>query len=223
MSRKSKRVYKHPDYVAIYRHTFKSPAWKALSVGARATYLELAANYNTKMMNAVYLSARTGAERLGASKNTVIKWLRELQHYGFIALVRSGSLGVYGYGLAQKFRLTDRPYGNTRATYDFQNWTGEIFDPEKQNPVPARGTPRTTERDIEKSVPANSLCPTGRDIETASDRPTQRDVTSLTSWEGGAGGMSELRSALREWTTPVLTEIRVQPRSATTQLRSYRK
>src|SRR5262249_22016716 len=109
MSRKNKKGYKHPDYIAIYRHTFKSAAWQALSVGARAVYLELASNYNTRRMNAVYLAARTGAERLGASKNTITKWLRELQHYGFIALVRGGSLGVEGYGLAQTFRLTIDP------------------------------------------------------------------------------------------------------------------
>src|SRR5262249_16264174 len=129
MSRKNKKGYKHPDYIAIYRHTFKSPAWQALSVGARATYLDLASNYNTKRMNAVYLSVRTGHDRLGASKNTVAKWLHELQHYGFIVLVSGGSLGVEGYGLAQTFRLTDRPYGNTRATYDFQNWDGVLFKP----------------------------------------------------------------------------------------------
>src|SRR5262245_27300154 len=105
----------------MYRHTFKSAAWKASSVGARATFMELAANYNTKMRNAAYLAARTGAKRLGVNKDTVTKWLRELQHYGFIVLVRGGSLGVEGYGLAQTFRLTDRPYGNTGATYDFQH------------------------------------------------------------------------------------------------------
>jgi hypothetical protein len=192
MSR-NKKGYKHPDYIAIYRHTFKSAAWQALSAGARAVYLELASNYNTKRMNAVYLAARTGAKRLGASKNTITKWLHELQHYGFIALVRGSSLGVEGYGLAQTFRLTDRPYGNTRATYDFQNWDGELFNPEptggrnwkpkksrqKQNPVPREGTPRPKGRDIENSGQQSSLCPKGRDIETDPHRPNGRDITSM--------------------------------------------
>jgi hypothetical protein len=35
-------------FVPIFRHTMKTPAWQALSVGGRATFLELKANYNTK-------------------------------------------------------------------------------------------------------------------------------------------------------------------------------
>jgi hypothetical protein len=227
MSRKNKKSYKHPDYIAIYRHTFKSAAWQALSVGARATYLELTSNYNTKRMNAVYLAARTGAKRLGAGKNTITKWLRELQHYGLIVLVQGGSLGVRGYALAQKFRLTDRPYGDTRATYDFQNWTGELFDPAKhmmseadkerrkrerpkQNPVPTAGTPRPYGRDIEKTGTLSSLCPYGRDIETAPDRPYGGDITSLTSCRGKRGPDEEpiKLTALMEWAPPTLTKIK---------------
>jgi hypothetical protein len=146
-----RKTYKHPDYVAIYRHTFKSPAWQALSVGARAAYLELASNYNTKRMNAVYLFARTSAERLGVNKKMIVKWLRELQHYGFIVLLHGGSLGVQGYGLAQTFRLTDRLYGNTRATYDFQigmancsiplRLAVEIGAQKNRTPYPRKGHP----------------------------------------------------------------------------------
>ena len=51
---------KLPPFVALFRHTIKSPAWKVTSVGARATFFELKANYNTKAQNAVYLAARTG-------------------------------------------------------------------------------------------------------------------------------------------------------------------
>jgi hypothetical protein len=125
-------------------------------------------------------------------------------HYGLIALVRGGSLGAEGYGLAQTFRLTDRPYGNTRATYDFQNWDGVLFETPKhvmteadkerrkrdrkkpaQNnfPVPTAGTPRPNGRDIEKTGSPSSLCPNGRDIEIDPDRPNGRDVTSLTSYQ----------------------------------------
>jgi hypothetical protein len=192
-----RKVKKQPDWISVYRLTFKSAAWQALSVGARAVYVELAANYNTRMENAVYLSVRTGAKRLGVSKTTVVKWLRELQHYGFIVLIRGGSLGIEGYGLAQTFRLTDRPYANSRPTFDFQNWTGELFEPakhtmteadkerrnrdrKKQNPVPAAGTPRTSGRDIVESGRASSLCTSGRDIETPPDRTSGRDTTSLT-------------------------------------------
>jgi hypothetical protein len=92
-----RKIRKQPPAVWLYRHTIKSAAWKASSVGARATYFVLASNYNTNMQNAVYLSARTGSKELGANKDTVTKWLRELEFYGFIALVQRGTIGVASY------------------------------------------------------------------------------------------------------------------------------
>jgi hypothetical protein len=192
-----RKVKKQPDWIAVYRMTFKSAAWQVLSVGARAVFVELAANYNTRMENAVYLSARTGAKRLGVDKKMTVKWLRELQHYGFIALVERGTIGVYGYGKATQYRLTDRPHAGKPPTHDFQNWTGEVFNPEpdggrnwrskksgqKQNPVPQEGTPRTPGRYIEKADQPNSLCTPGRDIETASACTPGRYITSLASSE----------------------------------------
>ena len=180
MSRKSKSR-KRPPYVALYRRTVKSAAWKALTVGARATFFALASNYNTNMQNAVYLSARTGAKELGVNKDTVTKWLRELDFYGFIALVQRGTIGVYGYGRATQYRLTDRPYAGSAPTYDFQNWTGEIFDYQKQNPVLMARTPRPKKTDIAKSGQPSSLCPKKPDIRTTGDRPKEPDITSLAS------------------------------------------
>ena len=105
----------------------------------------------------VHSSARTGAKELGASKNTVGKWLRELEHYGFVVKVRGAHLGSEGYGKAALYRLTDRWYAGQAPTYDCQNWSGELFEPKKQNPVPARGTPRPSQGDIRQSAkePAN--------------------------------------------------------------------
>lgn len=148
----------------IFRHTLKSAAWKALSVGARATFIALQTNHNSYAQNAVFISARTGAKELGASKNTVGKWLRELEHYGFVVKVRGAHLGSEGYGKAALYRLTDRWYAGQAPTYDCQNWSGELFEPKKQNPVPARGTPRPSQGDIRQSAkePANEqTVPTG--------------------------------------------------------------
>jgi hypothetical protein len=175
MSRKNKR--KQPDFVALYRHTIKSAAWRVLSAGARAAYILLASNYNTNMQNAVYPSARTGAKELGVNKDTVLKWLSELQFYGFIAMVQRGTIGIYGYGHAHRYRLTDRPYAGSPPTYDFQNWTGEIYDPQKQNPVRKRRTPRPKKPDIEKSSKQGSLCPKKADIGAASGCPKKPDIT----------------------------------------------
>jgi hypothetical protein len=212
----------------------KSAAWQALSVGARATYIELCANYNTNMQNAVYLSIRTGAEKLGADKKTVIRWLHELLHYGFIVMVERGTIGVYGYGRATQYRLTDRAYAGSAATYAFENWTGQLFNPEpdggrnwrpkKQKPGALEGPPRSTGRTIRKSGQPKSLWSTGRTIRTALDRSTGRTITSVASSQAlkadavGAGAAARqtepgiptgpmAMSGLKVWTTPVLTKI----------------
>jgi hypothetical protein len=189
MSRKSR---KQPPYVATYRHTVKTPAWKMLSVGARATLFALTYNYNTNMQNAVYLSARTGAKELNCDKKSVPRWLRELQHYGFIVMVRGSSLGVDGLGRAPHFRLTDRYYAGAPPTYDFQNWTGEIFDPQKHFPVPLMGTPRTADGDISKNrakPKKGNKCTADGDIATAGGCTADGDITSLASWERSGAGL----------------------------------
>jgi hypothetical protein len=107
---------KQPPFVAVYRLTMKSDAWRALSVGAKATFLELRKNYNTKAQNAVFLSARDGARELGVHRDTVCKWMHELEHYGFIVEVRGAHLGVTGTGKAAHYRLTDSPHAGTRPT-----------------------------------------------------------------------------------------------------------
>jgi hypothetical protein len=204
-----KNKNKQPAAVWLYRHTMKSDAWQALSVGARSTYVELAANYNTNMQNAVYLSIRTGAKKLNVDKKTVIRWLHELEHYGFIVMVQRGTIGVYGYGRATQYRLTDRPYAGSPPTFDFKNWTGEIFDPKKQNPGPLEGPHRSTGRTITKSVPANSLWSGGRTIRTAPDRSTGRTITSVASYEASkAGAVAEpALTGLLKWTTQTLAQI----------------
>jgi len=110
-------------------------AYEALSVGARCVLFELSRTYNSKAENAVFLSARAGAKRLGACKDTVCKWQRELEHYGFIAVVRGAHLDVEGVGKATLYRLTDRAYAGQPATREFEAWDGVLFDPKKQNPV----------------------------------------------------------------------------------------
>ena len=43
-------------------------------------------------------------------KDTVCKWMHELEHYGFIVEVRGAHLGVTGTGKAARYRLTDCPH-----------------------------------------------------------------------------------------------------------------
>jgi hypothetical protein len=210
MSQRYKK--KLAPFVALFRHTVKSAAWRALSVGARATFFALKTNYNTNAQNAVFLSARDGAKELGAGKNTVCRWLRELEHYGFIVAVQRAHLGVEGEGKCTLYRLTDCAYAGKPPTYDFQNWSGELFNPKpvggrnwqprKQNPVPQEGTPRTSGRDIRAGAQMTqnrNNRPSGRDIRTDADCPPGRDITSLTS--------SRLNSEPLVWSTPMVEEL----------------
>jgi len=121
---------RQPSFVAMYRHTMKSAAWKAMSVGARAVNILLTVNYNTRMQNSVYLSARTGSELLGGVRpNNVSRWLDENEHYGFIVKVRDAHLAGVGEGKAAHYRLTDRSYAGQSPTHDFEKWDGVLFAP----------------------------------------------------------------------------------------------
>jgi hypothetical protein len=210
MSQRYKK--KLAPFVALFRHTVKSAAWRALSVGARASFFALKTNYNTNAQNAVFLPARDGAKELNAAKETVCKWLHELEHYGFIVAVRRAHLGVEGEGKCTLYRLTDCAYAGKPPTYDFQNWSGEMFTPkprggrnwrpQKQNPVSSRRTPRLTGRDISAGAQMtqnrnNRLA--GRDIRTDADRMSGRDITSLTS--------SPPNSEPLSWSTPIVEEL----------------
>jgi hypothetical protein len=179
-----KRGQKLPPFTALFRHTTNSSAWAALSPGARAAFFELQSNYNTNRQNTVFLSARMGSKKLNAHKDTVTKWLHELEHYGFIVMVQGAHLGVHGTGKAAHYRLTDRPYAGNSPTYDFQNWDGVLFTHQKQNPVRLGRTPRPKKPDIRgeaEMVKSTQKRPTEPDVRNEHDRPTGQDIDSFTS------------------------------------------
>jgi len=203
MSRRSDKG-RLPPFVPLFRHTIKTAAWRALSVGARATFFTLKANYNTRAQNAVFLSARTGAKELGACKDTVCKWVHELEHYGFIVQVQGAHLGLSGTGKAAHYRLTDCPFAGQSPTYDFQNWDGVLYDHKKQNPVRRNRTPRPKISDIRagaETTPNGNKRPTETDIRTARECPKKPDITSLTT--------PRLRQCPGElvWSRPVVEEV----------------
>jgi hypothetical protein len=119
-------------YTKYYSDISKTPAWKALSYGARLLYLELqrqfieTANNNGK----IFLSTRDAADRLGASQRQVCTWYGELEHYGFIIQTQSGTLGPHGRAIL--WHLTDQAHGwldgkPIKATKDYLKWDGTPF------------------------------------------------------------------------------------------------
>jgi hypothetical protein len=74
-------------FVPLLKDTLKTPAWKALSYGARCLYVVLKWRYNKNLTNAVYVSTRIAAQELGAGRGNVRHWFCELEFYGFIIKV----------------------------------------------------------------------------------------------------------------------------------------
>ena len=111
--------------------TLDSPAWKAMSMGARGLYIALKRRV-PKGRNQAFLSQRDAAKELGLTRTPTRYHFDELQHYGFIVMVDAGCLGVNGKGKAPRWRLTE--LGVTRKasagdlfeppTNDFLKWNG---------------------------------------------------------------------------------------------------
>jgi hypothetical protein len=194
-----------PDFVPLIKSTLKTPAWRAMSHGARSLYVALKVRYNTRLQNGVYLSARTGAEELGSSKDYVARWHHELQHYGFIHVIegKEARLGSDGEGMAAHVRLTEHWYAGQPPTRDFERWDGTKFryqkKKQKQKPVPQTGDTPSRKLGTPKLVKAP---------DRAKERPTNwghkesrepvlqsGDITSLTT-------PSVLPSGLRGFTHP---------------------
>jgi hypothetical protein len=136
MSRDKGRL---PPFVPVLKDTVKTAAWKALSHGARSLYVTLKAKYNNKLQNAVYVSTRDAEEELGqySTRRNVMRWFRELQHYGFIVMVSAAHHGVNGQGKAPHWRLTEEWYLGKAPTRDFLSWDGIPFTEKRKRDAPS--------------------------------------------------------------------------------------
>jgi hypothetical protein len=175
-----------PDFVALYKATMKTLAWKVMSHGAKSLYVALKSRHNTNLQNAVFVSTRIAAKELGSNKDSITRWLQELQHYGFIVVITPGHLGVEGKGKAPRIRLTDCWYLGKPPTRDFEYWNGTKFRYEKkQNPVPKNGdsvSPKTgTVVSPRVGTLSHPSVPKSGDIQNGTPVPKTRDITSLTT------------------------------------------
>jgi hypothetical protein len=123
--------------------TWKSPAWRAMSHGAKVLYVSLKARYNFVHHNngRIYLSQRTAAAEIGSRFGQIARWFRELQHFGFIVQTKGGSLGLNGKGTAPHWRLTECGYMNDPPTRDFLRWNGQTFTDVKRRTWQKRKNP----------------------------------------------------------------------------------
>jgi hypothetical protein len=135
-----------PAFVPMFKETITSPAWRALSHGARSLFLALKFRYNSEHKNngKIYLSTRDAAAELGSNRDGIARWFRELQHYGFVVMTGAGCLGVDGRGKAPQWLLTELGHMGDPPTRDFLRWKGDPFPDrfrpsKKQNPGPESG------------------------------------------------------------------------------------
>jgi hypothetical protein len=136
-----------PPFVPLLKETLTSPAWRAMSHGARSLYVALKLRFSNNFKNngKIYLSQRNAARELGSGFEEITNWFRELQHYGFIVQTQAGCLGVNGKGLAPHWRLTECGYMAELPTRNFLKWDGTKFKRHrragrdgKRNPAPPR-------------------------------------------------------------------------------------
>lgn len=125
-----------PPFVPLDVEVMASPAWRAMSFGARWLYVHLKRRWSFKQQNngRLFLSQRDAQEEIGGNRDSISRWFRELQHYRFIVMTESGSLGVDGKGKAPHWRLTELPAPGGRngsttmlPTKDFLRWNGTKF------------------------------------------------------------------------------------------------
>jgi hypothetical protein len=123
-------------FVPLLIDTLDTPAWRAMSHGARSLYVALKRRYGHNIHNngRLFLSHRDAAEEIGSHRDEVGRWYRELQHYGFIVLQTAGVLGVEGRGQAPRWRLTELGYMRDPPTRDFLRWNGKRFKKTESRP-----------------------------------------------------------------------------------------
>jgi hypothetical protein len=125
-------------FVPLLKETLASPAWRAMSHGARSLYVSIKARYSSNLHNngRLYVTHRQAFRELGSGFEEISRWFRELQHYGFIVQTKGGYLGVEGNGKAPHWRITECGYMKDLPTRDFMRWDGRKFrGNKKQNPA----------------------------------------------------------------------------------------
>jgi hypothetical protein len=154
--RKDKDKGRLAPFVPIDKEMLRSPAWRAMSYGARCLYVHLKWRWSFKQRNNghIFLSQRDAQEEMGghAHRDSISRWFRELQHYGLIVMTNAGGLGVDGKGKAPHWRLTEAEWPGGRngdtwmlPTKEYLKWNGTKFQDDRgavlrtrKNRIPAR-------------------------------------------------------------------------------------
>jgi hypothetical protein len=185
MSKKFKGRIDGP-FVALMIDTIKTDAWKALSHGARSLYAVLRRRHNLTTQNAVFISTRDAEEELGqhSNRHSVMRWFRELQHYGFIVEVSPAHHGVNGHGKAPHYRLTEAWHVGKAPTRDFLAWDGTMFGEKQKRGARLLTAKNRIRGDTGVTTLANTVSPLVPEIVSTA---AQTGDTGVAMSEAGAG------------------------------------
>jgi hypothetical protein len=211
-------------FVALPKAIMATPAWRAMSFGARLLWLETRGWLRNDRLNngKQHLSCRDAAKAIGADKSAVARWFAENEHYGFLRKTAEGFLGSDGRGIAAKYRFTDLAHGTHPPTRDYEKWDGVLFEgrPKIQNPVRKKRTPRTQKADIRKGSNEGSVCTQKADIGQALKCTQKADISRLPYPSAEEGeliqGSSIVRAPVKagdvgSTPTPVASSLQVSP------------
>jgi hypothetical protein len=217
MSKRDKDKGRLAPFVALDRDMMMSPAWRALSMGARVLYLHLKRRWSFKSKNngRIFLSQRDAQKELGIrNRESIGRWFRELEHYGFIVQTDSGGLGVDGKGRAPHWRLTeaDAPGGRDGNTWmlptkDFNKWKGVKFKEDgrrknrfqKTESRPGKSSQGGQENPTRPGQENPPLCPDPgwKNLAIGKHPPGQENPAISSSTTCSAGNVTLLRPARR--------------------------
>jgi hypothetical protein len=145
-----------PPFVPLLKETLASPAWRAMSHGARSLYIALKLRYSSNFKNngKIYLSQRDAIKELGSGFEEITNWFRELEYYGFIVKTAHGHLNFDGSGMATCWRLTEVGFMRDMPTRDFLRWNGIKF---KRYVRQSRQPKKTESRSANAEQPATEM------------------------------------------------------------------
>ena len=216
---------RQPPFVMLIKETLDAPAWRHMSHGARNLYIALKRRYHSDFKNngKIYLSQRDAAKEVRGNLNSITRWFRELQYYGFIRMAAPGYLGVDGVGKAPRWRLTEVGYMRDPPSRDFMRWNGVRFS--KHQPGGDRAKPKTESRSRKggRTVAGKGDTTVAEKGDTQWNKRSRKgghtahpsvaekgDITSLplVGASSGAPRFYLAADTRPPWTTPVLTEVK---------------
>jgi hypothetical protein len=108
-------------FVMLPFYLLKSPAYRSLSVTARALIPEIAMRFNGENNGRISFSVREAGKAVGRDKDTAGNALHELEDKGFLDAKRKGYFSSI-QSKATEWRLTWLPCGDERPTKEFMRW-----------------------------------------------------------------------------------------------------